>query len=114
MVSYIKIKQYLKDTLNDIRINPKKYSTVLGGLLVLFAINTHPVGSSNAPYYLSYMQQNQKHSNNGIQARYANTIYSSNFCMVVNALTAIASGLLKNKYNFSFKQMHYVGLILYS
>lgn len=112
MVNYIIIKQYLKDTLNDIRINPKKYRTVLGGLLVLFAINTHPVGSSNAPYYLSYMQQNQKH--NGIAARYANTVYSSNFCMVVNALTAIASGLLKNKYNFSFKQMHYVGLILYS
>lgn len=113
MAGHVLTSQRLRNIFRDIRINPEKYSTVIGGVLVLFAINTHPVGSSNAPYYLSYMQRYAK-SPTGIDARYADTIYSTNFCMVVYAVTAIVSGLLKNKYNFSFKQMHYVGLIFYS
>ena len=102
--------KYLREKSEDIDKCPKKYLTLIGGLIIFVGINASPVGSSNAPYYLSYMQDRA----NSTSARYANTVYSSNFVMVFNALSAIISGLLKNKYKFSFKQMHFFGFISYT
>jgi hypothetical protein len=112
-INFTSIKDSFKNYSNNIRQNPKKYLTLIGGLFVLFSLGTHPVGSSNAPYYLSYMQAKAPYVKS-VPARYAYTTYSSNFYTVTNALTAIISGLLKNKYNFTYKQMHYFGLIFYS
>jgi hypothetical protein len=101
--------RFLKEKKEDFLKCPKKYLTLLGCVLVNIGMCIKPLNSSNAPYYLSYLQI----KSNSSLARYPNITYNSNSEMVVISLTAIIAGLLKNKFSFSFKQMYYVGLVFY-
>lgn len=103
------MRKFLREQSQEFIRCPKKYLCLLGGMLINIGMRSSPMGSSNDPYYLSYMQVKA----NSTIARYPNTIYSSNFELVIMALTSMIAGLSKNKYTLSYMQMYYAGLALY-
>lgn len=88
----------------------KKYSSLLGGLLVFLGLGAVlTLASTTAPYYMSYLQVRADSKS----ARYANTVFVLNLALVLNALSSIGTGVLKNKFpKFTFKNMHYIAIIL--
>ena len=88
----------------------KKYLSLVGGFLVYVGLGAIlSIPSVTAPYYMSYMQVRTKSKD----ARYPNTVYILNITLVFNALSSICSGVLKNRFTkFTFKQMHYVAIVL--
>lgn len=88
---------------------PRKYLTVLGGLICFTSIGSMSVGAVTTPYYLSYLQNIAGSK----AARYANTLYYGTFTMIFNAIAAIVFGLLKKKLGYTLKQMLFVGSLIW-
>lgn len=88
--------------------SPKKYLTLLSGLIYLIPAGSIGVTGTASPYYMSYLQ-NKTHS--GL-ARYPNTIYLLTLQLVFNACGAVMVGLIMTKLKISLKRMAFVGPIL--
>ncbi len=90
---------------------PKKYITLIGGLICYISLGSQSITSTTSPYYLSYLQVR---TNSSEMARYSNTIYISNLLRLTQALSAIIFGSLITKYKFTLKQMSFCGGIVIS
>lgn len=88
--------------------HPKKYLTLLGGLICYITVGSQSLISTTSPYYMSYLRM----KTGSELARYSNTIYLSNLLRLTQALSAIISGSLMSKFKFSLKQMSFVGGII--
>ena len=103
------MQNYFRMYLNTFLACPKKYLTLLGGLIYFIGLGTLSAGSVTTPYYLSYLQ-NRAGSKS---ARYPNTLYLGTVLFIVNSISATMFGLLKNKFGYSYKQMSFVGSLIW-
>lgn len=100
----------IKKILYDFKRTPKKYTTVIGGSLLLCSIGTIGIIGSMSPYYMSYLRiHNQDNSIKYSLANYLNFIQSA--CL---ASSATVGGLVKYRYKIRVKKLAVVGAMLHS
>ena len=87
---------------------PKKYLTLLSGLVYFIPLGSIGVTGTASPYYMSYIQ-----SKTGSDlARYPNTIYLLTLQLTASAISSVSFGILMNKFHLPLKRMAFVGPVL--
>lgn len=84
---------------------PKKYTSIIGGILVMIPPGAIGIIGTMSVYYMSYCQTVFESK----LARYPNTIYLLTTVFLLISIAGIIAGILKNKINFTLKQMAFVG-----
>ena len=84
---------------------PKKYTTIIGGILLMIPPGAIGIIGTMSVYYMSYCQK----MFGSKLARYPNTIYLLTTVYLFISLAGIIAGILKNKINFTLKKMSFVG-----
>ncbi len=95
----------MKNVISTFLVTPKKYLTILGGLVYFISLGSIGITSTATPYYMSYL----RNRTDSVQARYPNTIYLLTIQMVTQAIAATISGSLMSRLKFSLKQLAFVG-----
>ena len=79
--------------LDDLKANPKKYTSIIGGVLMTFCLGSISTLSSMAVYYMSYLREYD--SLNSV--RYSETIWLITLLTIFVSISALASDLVKKK-----------------
>ncbi len=95
----------MNNVISTFLATPKKYLTILGGLVYFISLGSIGITSTATPYYMSYL----RNRTDSVQARYPNTIYLLTIQMVTQAIAATISGSLMSRLKFSLKQLAFVG-----
>jgi MFS family permease len=97
--------------LEDLKANPKKYTSIIGGVLMTFCLGSISTLSSMAVYYMSYLREYD--SLNSV--RYSETIWLITLLTIFVSISALASDLVKKKFKFlTSKQFAILGSLLMS
>ena len=92
---------------NDMKATPKKYSTLLGGSILMFSLGSIGTFGNIAPYFISYLRENKFHDD----VRYSQTIYVHTTQIIALSVSAFLVSILKDRFKFSTKQAAFVGTI---
>jgi len=99
----------INELFGDFKKTPKKYTTILGGSLLLCSLGTIGLVGSMSPYYMSYLREKAHQTN----VRYSQAIYLQalqSFCI---GISATLGGFIKYKYNASVKLLAVAGACLH-
>ena len=92
---------------NDMKANPKKYSTLVGGSILMLSLGSIGTFGNIAPYFISYLRENKSHDH----VRYSQTIYVHTTQIIALSVSAFMVSILKDRFQFSPKQAAFVGTI---
>ncbi len=105
-----KLREYLICFFNDLRSQPHKYITLLGGMCIMSSLGVLNTIGSLSPYYISYLRIYKEENS----VRYSKTIYILTVQSMFVALAAIFSGILRNRFFISLKIISCLGGVLFT
>ena len=85
----------IKTHFSNFKKTPKKYTTLLGGSLLLCSLGTIGLVGNMSPYYCSYLRE----KTNLKSVRYSNVVYLQTLQSFCIGISASFGGFIKYKYN---------------
>lgn len=97
----------IKILCSKIRLTPKKYLSLIGGLFLMLSMAPFFIITATSPYSISYVRKYL-----GSSVRYSDIIYLMTAFNSFTAISSIVAGILSYKYKVKLKHMAIVGSIL--